>query len=205
MVKKRLYTLLHITSKKNYEQIKKSKKFLSSVHNVSGNKIQWLGNGIYFWDSNDDLAILTGKNLVKGKFKCSKLVGIVVPVEVVLNRHLDLENEYWNQLYIKFLKTYFPKIYEKLIDYLNIIKYMKKVDTANLNKIGELTGDTIDFFLKVLKNQKFEFDMVSGYFLHGQSDHLIFNRNSKMIRQFCVKNEELVNNIAEKWIINYNI
>lgn len=205
MVKNRLYTLLHITSKKKYEQIKKCKKLLPSVHNVSENKIQWLGSGIYFWDSNDDLAISTGKNLVRGKLKCSKLVGIIVPVEVDLDRHLDLENGDWNQLYIKFLKTYFPDNYEKLVDYLNMVKNMKKIDTVNLNKIGELIGDTIDLFLKALKEKEIEFDMVSGYFLHGRSDRLIFNRNSKMIRQFCVKNENIVNNIVNKWIISYDI
>ena len=205
MVKNRLYTLLHITSKKNYKQIKKSNKLLPSVHNVSENKIQWLGNGIYFWDSNDDLAISTGKNLVKGRFKCSKLVGITVNVKIDLNKHLDLENGYWNQLYIQFLKKLFPENYKKLVDYMNMVKTMKKIDTFNLNKIGVLTGDTIDLFLNVLKNKKIEIDMVSGYFLHGRSDSFIFNRSSKMIRQFCVKNENIVNNIVEDWIIDYNI
>ena len=122
MVKNRLYTLLHITSLEKFKQIQKCKKLLPSVHNISEGKIQWLGNGIYFWDSNDDLAISTGKHLVRGKFRCSKLVGITALVEVELNKHLDLENVYWYQQYINFLKTFFPKNFESLIEYINMVK-----------------------------------------------------------------------------------
>ena len=47
--------------------------------------------------------------------------------------------------------------------------------------------------------------MISGYFYHGKNKSVIFKRNEKMIRQFCIKKGNLVNDTIENWIVKYNI
>ncbi len=195
-----LYTLIHITSKKNFDKISKYKKINSSKHDIVNNKIQWLGDGIYFWDSNDDEAIILGKNLVKGKFKNKELIGIIVNVEIEREKHMNLENINWYQKYTSFIKSINPNQYEKIINYMEIIRQQEKVSTEDLNKIGILTGTTINLFLKhLLEDYQMKIDMVSGYFYHGKKNIFPFRRNEKTIRQFCVKNEYIVNNMIDEW------
>ena len=190
---KRLYSLLHITSKESYENIVKTKKLIPSKH--TNYKIQWLGDGIYFWDSNDELAIIQGKKIVCGRIKKSKCVGIIVRVEVDFDKHMNLEMNNWFQAYEKYVKKISPKSYEKILDYIDIIQKQSKASNSNLNKVGKLTGTTINLFLKYLSEKKqIEVDMVSGYFFHGKSySNSFFKRNDKTIRQFCIKNSDLVN------------
>lgn len=120
---------------------------------------------------------------------------------------MNLEMRNWYQLYERFLRKYFPAHYEKILDYIDILKNQSKVSTLDLNKIGRLTGETINFFLAyLLKEEQIEVDMVSGYFFHGKSsDNSIFKRNERNIRQFCIKNADLINNKFDAWRVLKNI
>lgn len=200
------YLLLHITSKHNYEKISSERKFKTSIHNAKKGKIQWLGDGVYFWDGNDENALELGKNLIKGKYKTNEIVGIYINVEIDKNKHINLENGLWYEKYIKFLKEFSPEHHQKINEYFNMINSQKKVNTDDLNKIGELIGTTINLFLKILTNNYcIEIDMVSGRFYHGKNKFSIFKSQDKMIRQFCIKNVNIVNDCINNWKIKYNI
>lgn len=203
-----LFTLLHITSNKCLKKIKKSHGFISSIHNVEKNKIEWLGDGIYFWDSNDPYAIKLGKKLVKGRAPYCKMVGIIVSLEIDKERFLDLDNQNWNSQYVSFLKSAYPDYYQKILEYKKIIQEHVKASTNELNELGKVTGKTINDFLLYLKEQKEkEFDIVLGYFHHEniKENILILGRDRKDIAQYCIKNEKLVNNNMEEWIVDTKI
>ena len=131
----RPYYLLHITSHENYDRIDKVKKILVSKHDTKKGKIQWLGDGIYFWDPDDDDALKLGKNLVKGKSHKNECVGIYINVDIEKNKHMNLENDSWYQLYMKFIKKCFPERYSALANYMEIIKTQDKIDTQTLNEV----------------------------------------------------------------------
>lgn len=206
MEKLALYSLLHITSESNCQKIIESQKLISSIHKPLDKKIQWLGDGIYFWDSNDDCAIRLGKNLVGGKYHTNNYAGIYVTVEFSQDKHMNLETEKWFGLYNKFVKKYLPEYHEKIITYWNMIKTQDKVSTKHLNDFGKMTGETINLLLDYLeKNEKIKIDMVSGYFYYKKDKVNPFSRDEKIIRQFCIKNENIVNNKFTQWNIKHNI
>lgn len=60
-----LFSLIHITSNSSYKKIMESHGMKPSIHDVSKGKLQWLGDGIYFWDVNDQYAINLGKTWLK--------------------------------------------------------------------------------------------------------------------------------------------
>ena len=76
----RYFSLLHLTSNRGYKGIMKSEKIKKSIHDIENGKIQWLGDGIYFWDINDSYAIKLGKNLIRGRnrFKFTQVIGIKI-------------------------------------------------------------------------------------------------------------------------------
>ena len=57
--------LAHIITKENCEKIISDSHFNMSIHSKKTN--QWLGDGIYFWDANDDSALRLGYRIVKNK------------------------------------------------------------------------------------------------------------------------------------------
>ena len=201
----RPYSLLHITSKESYVNILKTKCLIPSKH--TNNKIQQLGDGIYFWDSNDELAVAQGKKIIYGRIKSNECIGIIAKVEIDMDKHMNLELENWFQSYAKYAKKISPQSYKKILDYIDIIQNQDEVSNRNLNKAGKLIGTTINLYLKyLLNNKQKEIDMVSGYFFHGKSNsNSFFKRANKTIRQFCIKNDKLVNNIFDDWNIIENI
>ena len=207
-ITKQLLTLIHITSNKCLKKIVESNGFKPSIHDEKNNKIEWLGDGVYFWNINDPYAIKLGKNLVKGKNCFCKPVGIIVNLNIDKDRIMDLDNLYWNQQYIAFLKRAYPKFYYKILDYRQIIQEQAKAPTHELNELGKLTGVTINNFLKYLANQKDkEFDIVLGYFYHEnvKDKSLILGRDKKVIAQYCIKKVDIINLSMEDWLIKHNI
>ncbi len=205
-IKNDIFSLIHITSEKNFKNIFAENKFRISKFSLSPSKIQWLGDGIYFWLCGDEDAISIGKKIVKGKFKKEKCVGIIISVEIEKNQHINLENTIWYQKYVNFLKKTNSDTYNKLINYMEIIRLQENVDETTLNKIGKLTGLTINLFTKYLIEQKhIDIKMVSGCFYHGKRKATPFRKSERMIRQFCIKDDSIVNNNNENWKYNYNI
>lgn len=205
-IKNDIFPLIHITSEGNFKNILAESKFKISKHSIRSNRIQWLGDGIYFWLCGDEDAISIGKKIVKGRFKKEKCVGIIVNIEIEKSQHMNLENTIWYQKYVNFLKKTNSDIYNKLINYLEIIRSQESVDETTLNKIGKITGLTINLFTQYLIEQKqINIKMVSGYFYHGKRKATPFRKSERMIRQFCIKDDSLVNNNSENWKYNYNI
>ena len=144
---------------------------------------------------------------MKGKNNFAKIVGITINFEINKNNIIDLDNDYWAQEYNNFLKKIYPKEYEKIINYKKIIQEQTKVKSNESNKLGELTGTTLNLFLNYLKETKGKnIDLVIGFFHHNTNNYkFIFGREKKDIAQYCVKNDELVNNCIDNWKIIHNI
>lgn len=204
----RYFSLLHLTSNKGYKGIIESKKINKSVHNIEKGKIQWLGDGIYFWDINDLYARKLGINLIKGRSPFVKITGIKIDFEINSSKIIDLDNDTWAQEYIDFLKKICPDKYEKILDYKKIIQEQSKVGSLESNKLGELTGSTLNLFVDYLKETKGKnIDLIIGYFHHNtnKNSRYIFAREKKDIAQYCIKNDELVNSCMDNWKFIHNI
>lgn len=204
----RYFSLLHLTSNNGYKGILKSQKIKKSIHNIEKNKIQWLGDGIYFWDINDLYARKLGISLVKGRNPFSKIIGIKVDFEIDKNKIMDLDNGYWAQEYINFVKKMCPEQYNMILDYKQIIREQIRVKSYESNKLGELTGNTLNLFIDYIKETKGKnIDLVIGFFHHNTNNNRnhIFSREKKDIAQYCIKNDELVNNCMENWKVIHNI
>lgn len=199
------YYLVHISSKKNINEIIKSKKFIPSIHNVSKRKIQWLGDGVYFWGSNDIDGKRLGKNLVCGKIKKNNAYGIHLKIYINEERYLNLENKKWSNKFEEFLKKFQPDYYDKINFYLEKVKLEKHPETLLLNQLGEVTGSALNLFIKIIEENGYNIDMVSCYFYHGENDPSLFQRKDKMIQQFCVRNLEIVNNSINDYHIEHII
>lgn len=145
--------------------------------------------------------------MVKGRSPWEKLVGIKIDLEIDKMRILNLENDEWHQQYVKFLKRTAPEHYKKILEYKQIVQEQQKANIKDLNKLGTLTGTTINLFLKFLKNTTGrEFDLVLGYFYHQNNGDTkpVFARE-KEIPQYCIKNNDIVNNCIDTWKVNHNI
>lgn len=209
-IKSRPFSLIHITSNRGLKKIQETKGFKPSIHDSANKKFQWLGNGVYFWNINDDYAIQKGKNLVKGRNRFAKVVGICVNLEIEVDNYLDFDNQFISDQYEEFLKTYFPKYYKEFLDYKEII-YIKMMNgtlkTIDLNNLGNISGYTVDAFLNYIEERDSKkIDLLIGYFYQANNKKdLLLGRKDKIIPQFCVKNIDLVNNCIDSWKIKNNI
>ena len=197
--------LSHITTEENGQKIKDENKFIPSVH--TNNSIQWLGNGVYFWDSNDDRSIKVGYHLVKNKKGNTekKVQRIRMLVSTDEENYMDLDDEIWQQHFDDFLKKFYPGGNE-LLEMLEMLKKQKWVRTKDLNKVGKAFGTAMNVFIEVLNSKEIRIDMVSHYFFHKRIFNALYSRNELFIRQFCVKNTDIVNCIdSQNWIIDYII
>lgn len=204
----RYFSLLHLTSNKGYKGIMESKKIKKSIHNIEKGKIQWLGDGIYFWDINDLYARKLGINLIKGRSPFAKIIGIKIDFEINNSNIMDLDNDYWAQEYIKFLKNTYPEDYKKILDYKKIIQEQSKVGSHESNKLGKLTGSTLNLFIDYLKATKGKnIDLIIGFFHHNTNNNSksIFAREKIDIAQYCIRNDELVNNSMNDWEYIHNM
>ena len=204
----RYFSLFHLTSNGNYKKILESGMMKKSIHDIEKGKLQWLGDGIYFWDINDLYARKLGINLIKGRNPFTKIVGIKIEFEINEANIINLDSGYWATEYISFLRKLCPDKFEKILEYKKIIQELDKVPSDVSNKLGELTGTTLNLFLDYIKNTRGKnVDLVIGFFHHNtiRDCGYIFAREKKDIAQYCVKNEELVNNCMSDWKIIHNI
>ena len=209
-IKSRPFSLIHITSKKSLKKIEETKGFKPSIHDGANNKFQWLGNGVYFWNINDDYAIQKGKNLVKGRNRFAKVVGIYINLEIEEDNYLDFDNQFISDQYEEFLKIQFPEYYKEFLYYKEII-YSKMMNgtlkTIDLNNFGNISGYTVDAFLNYIEERDSKkIDLLIGYFYQAnKKKDLPLGRKDKIIPQFCVKNIDLINNCIDSWKIKNNI
>ena len=202
--KNKPYNLLHITSKENAKKILND-GFIPSVHNLKKNQNQWLGDGVYFWDGNDDNITDFGKRMLKNKFPKSNMVELYGSIEIDNNKHVNLEKEEDRDFFCDFIKKINPKKAEEMITVIRTLRGEVNANPAELAKVGKFLGKNINTFLKAMNKQGYEIDMVSCYFFHGSNKvENIFGRREKNRRQFCIKNINLLNNNIDKFKIYNN-
>ena len=185
------YFLVHITTLENYNSIIKMNQFLPSKYTLKNP--QWLGNGVYLWPDND--LIKLGKSLVKCNKKVTNkdLKRIYIQVDIDENKHVNLDTDYWQERFLKFTNN----IYNEDNTLLNILAANREYDkpsSACLGEFGKEFGKCVDLFIKYLKSKGFDIDIVSYYFYHGRRNNVL-GRKELYFRQFCIKNENLVNDL----------
>lgn len=201
--KNKPYNLLHITSRENAKKIL-SNGFISSIHNLKKGQNQWLGNGVYFWDGNDDNITDFGKKMLQNKFKKENMVELYGSIEIENDKHINLEKEEDRNLFCDFIKKINPEQAEEMITTIRTLRGEVDANRAELARIGKFLGKNVNTFIKAMNKNGYEIDMVSCYFFHGSNKlENIFGRREKNRRQFCIKNLNLLNSNIERFKI-YN-
>ena len=202
----RPFFLLHITTEEKAKDIMEEKRMYSSIHNENENSIQWLGDGVYFWDGNDIMAQKHGKKMVSKRYKNEKIVGLSGIIKVNNKRFVDLENKNWNSNFMNFSREVEFFVGDSLCDLLDSVRNSKYVNRNTLYKIGNLMGKIVNLYVKMLFEKKHkEIDIFSCYFYHGKNNLYYFGRNDRNIKQFCIKNDKLISDNIDKMKIDYNI
>lgn len=200
MEEKEKYYLAHVTTEKNYNGILSTKGFIPSHHD--DNCIQWLGDGVYFWSSNDKDAIKLGRRMVKNKpeNKGQTTKSISMKISVNEARHMNLDNTRWEKKFSDYAKELYKED-NILLKILKAYKSQNDLTTEELNEIGRVFGYCVNSFIEVLdKKCKIKVDLVSHYFYHKRRLSLLYSREELCYRQFCVKNLNLINGISpRKW------
>lgn len=197
------YNLLHITSKENAQKILKN-GFIPSRHNLSEYKNQWLGDGVCFWNGNDDNIVAFGKKMLKSKYNKNEMVEIYGSLEIEKNNHINLEDISDSNNFCNFIKKINPENDKIIINLISALRGKININSRELSKIGKFLGANINLYLQVMTKNGYNIDMISGYFYHGLNTFKLFGRNEKMKRQFCIKNIELLNTNISNFKI-YNI
>lgn len=198
--------LMHITTEENADSIKKSNKFIPSVHTINGN--EWLGDGIYFWDSNDDDAIKIGISLVQNKpenkYKKVKIKKISLQASTREEKYINLDDEQWARKFRNFLRKSFPDG-EELFKLFAMLRSQEKVDHKDHNRMGKMMGNAVNFFTEILEKEKHKkIDIISYYFYQTKKESIFLPNKEIYIRQYCIKNEKLINNTkASKWKVEF--
>lgn len=199
---KKTYYLSHVTIEENLNIIKKENKFLKSVHNK--NIKNWLGEGIYFWEANDKDAITMWKNKIKRKNKKAKVMCITVPVKVNDKNYAKFEESIWQEKLITFLKSS-PVGCDVLSKIISIYQKQESLTQEERDEYGQLFGDSVDAFVEYCIDEGLSIDLVSYNFYHSSKDELLAGLDKVYHKQFCVKNDKLVNTVNLKKCMIENI
>ncbi|MGN1268189.1 MAG: hypothetical protein ACI4U0_01595 [Candidatus Aphodocola sp.] len=198
------YLLIHITAEEILKEIEKSNGFKESKHDLEHFKNEWLGDGVYFWDGNDEVAIDFGKNMISKKveFKNKKLIAIYVNVDIASNNYINLEESDERNDFYEFILIHNPENGQQTIDIMEMLRKRKYINKRDLADVGKFLGDYINAYSKyLLKNFGEEIKMVSCYFFHKKNELYPFARGELAIRQFCVKDVEFLNQGINDWKI----
>ena len=195
------YRLLHITTEENCNQIIEENFFKISKHSLS--TIQWLGDGIYFWDGNSEEAYKLGIKLVKNRSgnKGKKLKAIYITTYFENSRHINLDDPKEEKDLIEFADLDDVKFLKKYLDF--IIK-QNIADNRYANKVGNMLGKIINLYILYLKEKNINVDVVSCSFYYKKNALLLMPDKKIFIRQFCIKNDSLINSLdANTWEVEY--
>lgn len=202
--KTRPYLLAHITPEETSKKIKKTNGFKISVHDVKNAKNEWLGDGVYFWDGNDEKALDFGKKVISNKpgFKNKKLVAIFTNIEILQKNHINLEIAKERNDFYNFIKVNNPEEGEITINVMEMLRKREYINKRDLATVGKFLGKYINSYLDyLLRNFGEDIKMVSCYFFHKKNELYTFARGEMIIRQFCIKDVEIVNNNINEWKI----
>lgn len=200
----RPYFLAHITAEETLKKIKKTNGFKISVHDVKNAKNEWLGDGVYFWDGNDETALDFGKKVISNKhdMKNKKLVVIFANIEISQKNYINLEMPKERIDFYKFIRENNPEDGEATINVMEMLRRREYINKRDLSAVGKFLGEYINSYLNYLsKNFGEDIKMVSCYFFHKKNELYPFARGEIAIRQFCIKDVEIVNNNINEWQI----
>lgn len=128
----------------------------------------WLGQGVYFWDNDIDMAIYWAKK----KYKRKKFSVLGVPIECDKDRILDLR------------KGSHRKGMEDLIDLMIIPKLEFDFDSYSTNDKNTFIGFICDVLCK-----EDRFDLCYNDFEIDGKDETLY---TKITPQICVKNKNII-------------
>lgn len=198
--KEKPYNLVHMTSSEIAQKIL-SNGFIGSKHDLNNLKNQWLGDGVYFWDGNDDEIIPFSKKMLSNKFKKSEMTTIYVNLVVNTQNHINLELDKWMESFKRFLLKTNPQKAEQVLDMMRILREKVLPDPKRLSEIGKFLGSNINDYVNELNDRGFQVDMVSCYFFHGKNKINLFGKSEKIRKQYCIKNIDMLNSNIDNFKI----
>lgn len=192
--------LLHLTFKEYGEKIKKS-GFNQSIHIPTNRRIQWLGDGVYFYNNGDSAAVRQGKSLLLNKK--NKPSNEVIGIRVDATFHSDNIFNILNQEDIKFLKKYIHKksayfheqgnqdLNESYLDLIFVLEYIECFLPFDNEFYGKTLGSLINEFLLELVGN--EIELVSCSFV---TNRRFKGKANRAIEQHCVKQIKIISNCS---------
>ncbi len=136
----------------------------------------------------------------------SNIVALDILIEIDDEKVIDLEDEFWNKNFIDFSKKVESLVGNSLCDLLECIRKTDVINKNKLYEVGRLMGTIVNMYVKMLKDKKNkQVDLFSSYFYHHTLNLKNFTRGDLNIKQFCIKNSEIINNSTDSMDIDYNI
>lgn len=174
-IKYKIYYGHHATSKNIATKIIETNHFEKSTNDIINNnyvfdknvKYHWLGNGIYFWDDDIDIAKLWGKQKFGNKYAV-----LLVPLKVERDRVFDLRKEINRKAAITLIK----KIIEKCNNF-------EELDIMLKNR-------AIGFACELMQNKANNYDLYYNDFQVSSKNQISFP--IKLTPQICVTNDSII-------------
>lgn len=204
--------LVHITLSENANLIMEKGTFRISRHVIDGKpkRIQWLGDGIYFWSGNCDVSKEKGKSLVRGRSKGEvSLASIELMVDVEPRYYWNLD-EQERQMQIKgFLEKMFqadvsPEGKEKAESIFYMFELIREHNQstdltnseikAQMNTIYGTVGSLINLIMKELEERGEKVKVISYSHCFGTKETYFEGQTKVRLPQYCIRNNEYLPN-----------
>ncbi|MCL1982208.1 MAG: hypothetical protein FWG53_03815 [Clostridiales bacterium] len=149
----------------------------------SKNDYDWLGNGIYFWESNRQRANEWAEEKVsRGQYYAPAVIGAVVDLGFCLNLT--------DSAYVPILKDGYELLKMRLqnegkkmpVNKIGKDRLIRELDCAVIEQIHDYNHNT----------EKREFDSVRGIFIEGDEVYAGSGFNSKTHVQICIRNPNCI-------------
>ena len=201
-----IYYLVHITTEDNLQSILENHEFKKSIH--LSPSIQWLGDGVYFWDGMDKNSLKLGIKLVKNKQGNShkRISRIDLFEEINEEYHLNLDDNDKAKNFRRFLLLYADEETKgkELLNMLELYKSKNRIGKKEKNTLGKMFGTCINEYIRALEENGERVDLVSYTFYSGKIKTALFSKEELYNKQFCFKNIILLNNFELKNTKIYN-
>jgi hypothetical protein len=158
---------------------------------ASDNDYDWLGNGMYFWENNQQRALDFAKELKKSP-KSGKTH---IKLPAVLGAVIDMGScfDLLDTQYLSLLR----KSYEALVEYSELLNLQLPVNKAVGNSsdllLRKLDCAVIQYMHRIrVKNNLKSFDSVRGVFIEGEPLYPNAGFNEKNHIQTCIRNPNCI-------------
>lgn len=152
----------------------------------SNNDYDWLGHGVYFWESNPQRANeFAGELKERGKIKSIAVIGAIIDLGYCLNL-IDTKSLKIVKATYEMMKLLFESIGKSMPENRNISKntdlLLRNLDCAVIESLHQ--------YRKI--NNEREFDTIRGLFLEGEPLYPNAGFNEKNHIQICVRNPNCI-------------